>query len=288
MKLIALMPARNESWVIGLSLRVALRWCDEAVVLDHASTDKTPAILAEIAEEHPGRVTVLTEPDGTWREMAHRQRLLDAARGRGATHCALVDADEVLTGDLLAHVRPAIERLPAGNYLRTRMLAMWRGIDRYRDDRSVWSNRDDLALAFPVGPGIGWHAANGYDHHHREPYGVRPGGRMLQDPGGVMHLQFASWRRLRAKHIWYQMVERVRWPQKSVSLIRSVYSQALDEAGLVSRVAPSGWWNPYLELLSLLKLEHEPWHESECRRMLKEYGPEKFFGLNMFGVINGS
>jgi len=288
MKLIALMPARNESWAIGLSLRAALRWCDEAVVLDHASTDETLAIVVQIAAEHPGRVSVLCEPDGTWREMAHRQRLLDAARARGATHCAIVDADEVLTGNLLELARPAIERLPAGMYLRTRMLAMWRGIDRFRDDRSIWSNRDDLALAFPVTDNIAWHTNNGYDHHHREPYGLRPGGRMLQEPGGVMHLQFASWRRLVAKHSLYKMVERVRWPEKSVTFIDSTYSQALDEAALVTRTAPAAWWKPYADILPNLKLDHEPWQEAECRRLWAEHGAEYFAGLNLYGVQYGS
>lgn len=287
MKLIALMPARNESWVIGLSLRAALRYCDEAVVLEHASTDETPAILAEIAAEHPGCVTILSEPEGTWREMAHRQRLLNAACERGATHCAIVDADEVLTGDLLAHVRPVIERLPAGTYLRTRMLAMWRGIDAYRDDRSVWSNRDDLALAFPVGPAIGWHAANGYDHHHREPYGVRQRGIMLERDGGVMHLQFASWRRLVAKHALYKMVERIRWPEKPVFQIDAMYSQALNEAGFRTSPAPPQWWRQYKELLPHLHLDHIPWQEAECRRLWAEYGVEYFRGLNLFGVANG-
>jgi glycosyltransferase involved in cell wall biosynthesis len=287
MKLIALMPARNEAWTIGLSLRAALRWCDEAVVLNHASTDETPAILAEIAAEHPGRVEILTESDGTWREMSHRQRLLDAAHARGATHCAIVDADEVLTGNLLAHVRPAIERLPAGVYLRTRMLAMWRGTTVYRDDRSIWSNRDDLALAFPLTDGISWHDNNGYDHHHREPYGVRPGGRMLMEPGGVMHLQFASWRRLVAKHCIYKMVERIRWPEKSVTHIDSLYSQALDEDRLVTRTAPAGWWKPYADIIGHLRLDHVPWQEAECRRLWAEYGAEYFAGLNLYGVANG-
>ena len=41
MKLICLMPARNEDWIIGLSARAALMWCDELIVMDHASTDRT-------------------------------------------------------------------------------------------------------------------------------------------------------------------------------------------------------------------------------------------------------
>ncbi len=285
MKLIALMPARNEAWIIGLSLRVALRWCDEAVVLDHASTDETPAILAGIAEEHPGRVHILWESAPVWQEMAHRQRLLNEGRARGGTHFALVDADEVLTGDLLPVVRQRVESLRPGRYLRSRMFCMWRGTDQYRDDRSVWSNRTDLALAFADCPGLCWRADNGYDHHHREPYGVRLGGVFLNADGGVMHMQFASWRRLTAKHALYKMTERIRWPQKAVAEIDAMYNMALDESGLGLAAAPRGWWMPYRGLLPHLKLDHEPWQEAECRRLMELHGPEIFADLNLFEVV---
>ena len=96
------MPARNEAWCIGLSARVALLWCDELVILNHASTDETVDIVAELQREHPSRVHLISVPVDTWTEMEHRQMLLDRARMAGATHIAIVDADEILTGDLLS------------------------------------------------------------------------------------------------------------------------------------------------------------------------------------------
>lgn len=284
MKIIALMPCRNEAWIVGLSLRAALLWSDEAVVLDHASTDETPAILAEIAAEHPGRVDILTESDGTWREMAHRQRLLDAARARGATHCAIVDADELLTGDMLPVIRGAVESLAPNEYLRTRMFCMWRNPNQYRHDGSVWSNRRDLAAAFPVTPDLCWRTAAGYDHHHREPYGVRRGGVFLNAPGGIMHMQFADWRRLVAKHALYKITERLRWPDKPVAEIDRMYSQALDERGIGLAPAPAEWWAPYQPWLNYLDCNSEPWQDAEVRRLLALHGLEKFSGLNLYGV----
>ncbi|MDP9120530.1 MAG: glycosyltransferase family 2 protein, partial [Acidobacteriota bacterium] len=85
MKLVGLMTVRNEEWVLGLSLRAALRFVDEMVVLDHASTDGTAALVERIAAEHPGRVRSLREVDPVWREVAWRQRLLEAGRAAGAT-----------------------------------------------------------------------------------------------------------------------------------------------------------------------------------------------------------
>jgi hypothetical protein len=40
MKLIGLMPVRGEDWILGLSARAALMWCDELVILLHSCTDR--------------------------------------------------------------------------------------------------------------------------------------------------------------------------------------------------------------------------------------------------------
>src|SRR5215475_9209519 len=104
MKLTAIMPVRNEEWILGLSARVALEWCDELVVLNHCSFDRTHAILEEISRE-TGRVRFAAHNTSQWREMEHRQQLLDIARHYEATHIALIDADEVLCADSLPGIR---------------------------------------------------------------------------------------------------------------------------------------------------------------------------------------
>jgi hypothetical protein len=283
--LIGLMPARNEAWVIGLSARAALRWCDELILLLHACSDDTAAIVDQISAEHPGRVHVLIEPDPDWAEMAHRQRLLTAARGRSATHLALVDADEVLTGNLLTVIREWIEPLTQGAHIQVGMRCMWRSLDWYRSGVSVWSNRWDLALAFSDHPSLKWEKVNGYDHHHRQPFGSVLAKRAYALDGGVMHLQFANWRRLRAKHARYKMMERVKYPGKSIAAIERLYNQALDETRLQTMAAPASHWEPYADLMGHIDLDAEPWQESECRRLMREHGPETFAGLNLFDVV---
>src|SRR5690348_12957855 len=102
MKLIGLMPVRNEAWCLGLTLRVALMWCDEVVVFLHACTDRSFEIVREIREEAGvDRVALSVYSNPIWNEMLHRQWMLLQARDHGATHIAIIDADEILTGDLL-------------------------------------------------------------------------------------------------------------------------------------------------------------------------------------------
>jgi hypothetical protein len=283
MQLIALMPARNEAWIIGLSLRVAMRWCDSVVVLDHASTDGTAGLLDALKREFKSRLTVLREEDPAWSEMAHRQRLLDAGRAAGGTHFALVDADEVLTGNLLPGIRGMVSELGPGGYLQVGMQAMWRSLGAVRTDGRTWAGREDLVLAFADRVRIGWQSG-GYDHHHRHPHGSVPHRGLRNEHGGVMHLQWASWRRLVAKHARYKMMERLKYPEKNVREIDRMYSQALDERGLSIRPTPVEWWAPYKELMGYVDLSVEPWQETECKRLWVEHGSEAFRGLDLFGV----
>ena len=100
-----------------------------------------------------------------------------------------------------------------------------------------------------------------------------------------MHLQFADWRRLTAKHARYKMMERVKYPNKPVSEIDRMYSLALDEAGLQVADVPAEWWQGYEQIRQYIDLNAEPWQEQECKRLWMEHGAEAFHGLNLFGVV---
>lgn len=285
MKLIGIMPVRNEDWVLGLSLRAMLMWVDEVIVLNHASTDKTEQILAEVSAE-TDRVYVVEEREPVWREMEHRQKLLTAARQRGATHISILDADEVLIGERLPQIRTWIEGIGPGKLVKGPMRHCHRGIEKYRADDSVWCMGGYIvSIAFADSPGLCWQTMDGYDHHHREPFGARLGGTI--NVPAVMHLQFANWRRLTAKHALYKVTERIRWPQKPVSEIDRMYSMALDERNIGTQRIPPSWWKPYRPLMKHLKISEKrvPWQEAECRRLVKEHGATTFKGLNLFGVV---
>lgn len=283
----AILPVRNEDWVLGLSLRALLMWVDEAIVLNHASTDNTGEILETVNRESGGRVHVMHEANPVWREMDHRQRLLMAARKRGATHIVILDADEVLIGTVLPHIRGWVESLPKGTTLRGPMRHCHRGISHFRHDASIWCRGGyRVSIAFADAPQLGWAAVNGYDHHHREPMKSRMGGNIREDMESVMHLQFAHWRRLTAKHALYKMSERLKYPQKSVAEIDRMYSMALDETVLGTMPVPPSWWQPYRGIMHHLRIDQneEQWQERECKRLMKQHGQKAFSGLNLFGV----
>lgn len=281
--IVAMIMARNEEWILEASIIGARRFCDYIVVFDHASTDRTNEIAQSLAD------SVIREDSPVWLEMDYRQRMFDDAKRYKPSHVALVDADEIVTHNMVERYRAAVENLDGGQVGICPMVPVWGSLDKQRSgDGSVWS-RAWISLAVGFHPDLKWRARehDGYQHHAREPRGSsgrRELGRKFE--GGVMHLQFADKRRLTAKHAWYKMMEALRYPQKPRSMIDTQYSQALNEGGMKLADIPESWWDP--EIKSKIQLGLEPWHEAECKRLLSEYGAGAFSGLDLFGVVGGA
>ena len=303
MKIIVTMPVRNEAWVLGLSARAVLRWADEIVIGLHACTDRSAEIALDIDKEFPGRVTIREFPGETWTEMQHRQELLGTAWMRGATHIGIVDADEVLTANLVAGCREQFEKTPKGSILQPPWLCLRGGIDQYHA-AGVWSEQM-VSFGFVDEPDLHWSSKGraGYDFHHRHPMGryMAPLQPLRPQAGGVMHLQFVSGRRLRAKQALYKLTELLRWPgREPVHLVDERYNLAvygryhrptsadLDHVADTLRGVPAAWWDGYDDLMRHFHPREIPWQEAEVHRLLAEHGRQKFAGLDLFGLDSDS
>lgn len=308
------MPVRNEAWCLGLSLRVALMWCDEVLVLLHECTDGGASeAIVDGLEDGLRQRCWKRRINGEWDEMQHRQMLLERARERGATHVAMIDADEVLTGNLLPvnyfdnvpqaapgityeGIRGQCAILDSGTVLQLPGYNLRGSLTRYHAN-GIWGNRW-FSLAFKDDPALHW---AGDRFHAREPQGktLQPYRPIQQGQGGVMHLWGVSERRLRAKHALYVVTERLRWPKKSTEEIGNQYSLWRTPADSIPLYpaqrewhqpwtfadVPESWWEPYAHLMRYIDLEAEPWQEAECRRLVEEHGRERFTGLDLFGVV---
>lgn len=293
MKIAALCPVRNEEWCLSLTLRAMMDWVDFVVILDHASTDHTPQIIRDVAAEFPGRVHAYRDDNPIWQEMAHRNFILDEARKLGATHAVCVDADECLSGNLLGSIR---DMMPIGPVvLQLPWLCLARSVDRFYTAGSWFEN--DVSVGFEALPRFSWSSARrgGYDFHRRHPILDGDPNRAYSmynplDPkaAGLMHLQFVSERRLRAKQALYKLTEQVRWPGRTpIAKLNEMYGRAIyesDPATIATESCPESWWAPYAHLMKYLDVDAEPWQEATCRSMLAEHGRDKFTGLDLFGV----
>lgn len=299
MKIVAIMPVRNEAWVLGFSLRALLRIADHVVVLLHNCTDESRAITSKVGREHPGRVTFLDRNDsGVWQEMDNRQELLDLVRELKGTHVLTIDADEAVTANLIPSMRSSehatgiIEAMPAGHNLQIPWIQCRGGsIERFIIS-GQWAQQD-VSIGFVDHSTYHWKAQrDGYQHHHRAPMGMpelphRPLGPaflnrwQVPDVGGLLHLQMVSERRLRAKQALYVMNERLRWPEREMP----DYAGTVNAPGHVLGYCPPQWWDGYNDILKYLHVDAEPWQSGECLRLWELHGAKTFKGLDLFGVV---
>lgn len=284
-RLTFVMPVRNEEWSVEAAIRAAMKWCDSGVVLNHNSTDQTPGILARLREEYQDKLHVIQSNDADWNEMYHRQNLLTTARSVfQPTHVAMIDADEIITGNLIPYIRKYIFDLAPRQCLTVKMFANWRALGQYRDDGSVWS-RVKLSLAFADHPDLHWDDRNGYHFHHRHPFHSVSVDGKVTEPGGVMHLQWVQWERMIAKHRLYKLTEVRRWPgREPIDKVEQRYNQASSEEGLQTKKIPAEYWRAHHgDVVPYIRASVPPWQNFECQKILQKDGVEPYRGLSMFG-----
>src|SRR4051812_40934853 len=115
MRIIALMPVRNEQWVLPHSLAALAGFCDVVIVSDQNSIDDS----VRICRQFP-KVSVIENSDSRVCEAA-RWQLLDAARDfDGPNLLWWVDADELISPAVAAaSLKTVWEELRPGTVVET-------------------------------------------------------------------------------------------------------------------------------------------------------------------------
>ncbi|MFT3783341.1 MAG: FkbM family methyltransferase [Nibricoccus sp.] len=282
-KIVGLVPGRNEASRLPFCLRALARFTDAIVYLDDASEDNSIKVVEALAAEC--RVEKILRKDKWYLdEPGDRNKLLAAGRGIGGTHFVAVDADEAFTANFADndYLRKLILALLPGDQIEMNWIQLWRSVDQYRFDSSVWTwnykgviFRDDGNCSH----------SSAFVHTPRVPGNLS--GRVYRIPGynhGLMHFQFINWRNLLVKQAWYRCLEHVRNPQKPVNAINERYAPSKDETKLGLRAAPASWLAGY-EFFDLTPFnEPEWWREKQVRAWFKEYGKEHFKDLDIWDI----
>ena len=227
-KVIALVPVRNEAWVLEHSLACWSGFCDVVIVSDQSSTDRS----RDICRRFP-KVVLLesTEAQTVGRlPQQARWRLLDAARqydGNNLLWCT--DADE-LTPPTLARkfLEKHADELTPRRVVECRFYNVWDGFASYRQDLSVYGPQwkpmgfvDDRHVDYPRSPDLR------PLHEPRMPIDTDDAALKAEELP-VLHLQFAIWNRNQMKQAWYRCIE---WLDRRTSAahINATYSVTLPE-----------------------------------------------------------
>ena len=280
MKVIALLPIRNEAWVLEHALACLSAFCDVVIISDQGSTDGSQAICRRFP-----KVVLLDAPPGDGVDrlpQRARWRLLDAARGYdGHNLLWCTDADELVSPSLArAFLDGFREQLTPPRAISARYIHLWKSLSLFRHDWSQYGPAwkvvawvDDRRVDYPRDPDVR------PLHEPRTPMDDDPHVLRAENVP-ILHLQFAMWRRNQMKQAWYRAVE---WldGRRTAGDINGQY--AITMSPLFARTAPLP--PDWLDGLTLpaASVDDEPgWHDAEMLRLFDDRGIEFFEPLEIW------
>ncbi|NTW98827.1 MAG: glycosyltransferase, partial [Geobacteraceae bacterium] len=283
LKIVGLVPARNEKHIISQCLRALSLFTDAIVYLDDASTDETLHIVESLANEcHIERIIRKTE----WHrdEPGDRNAMLKAGREIGGTHFIVIDADEMLTSNLAIGnmIKAEILKLQPGDRLALNWIQLWRSVDQYRFDQSVWTwNYKEIIFC---DDGVCSYSSD-FIHTPRVPESLHGQTYRLEGyDAGLLHFQFVNWSNLLLKQAWYRCLERIREPGKPVSEINKRYAPSKDETDLGLKPVPVNWFDSYSFFDPAAYDQLDVWRKDQVLGWFRQYGREHFAGLDIWDV----
>ena len=276
MKIIGLVPVRNEAWVLPHSLASLSGFCDVVIVSDQRSDDQS----REICRTFP-KVQLLESSECRISTQV-RWHLLDAARGYdGCNLLWCTDADELVAPRAARDFFDAQkDELRPGTVIACMYLHLWNSADRYRqydwrygphfkqlalvDDRRMDYDRSRLLSI----------------HEPRVPLDGASGTLRAADVR-VLHLQWLLAERTQMRQAWYRCRE---WLDgKGAAAINETYAGTLPDPRARTAELPAAW----AEGLTFpdLAIDREPsWNERDILGWFEQHTPEFFEPLEIWHI----
>ena len=292
MKVIALLPFRNEEWCLPSYLHNTTKIVDEIIAIDDGSIDNSVKILEDAGAKVYSSEKLIKFNSG-WSEGSIRAELLKLGREAGGTHFVCLDADETFTNPLVENFQELLPQLKPGEKMSLQWLALWKSYSSYRHDATVWSNnwKDFVVCDEP---------SLSYNHNQHMHVGRTPASvsdvnneswrRLENEHGAVMHFQFSAYNNFQLKQCWLRCSELIQEPYNSQG-INIKYSITLLEQNVGLEEMPKSWYDKIV----LPKVENfDPeWKDSSFVRAdllpgiykyFEDYGVEFFENLNIWHV----
>lgn len=273
---IALLPVKNEEWILDQCLSTLSEICDVIFVADQSSTDNTTEVVCKYKK------CILIKNENFFHDNSIRWKLLDLARSAylGTNVIFNIDADEIISANILNEFN-VIEELAPGQSMLMQWINLWGSSVTFRDDCSVWSNsykhfifKDDKKHSFNKDIVLN-------DHTGRIPFEYSKN-FVIQNSLKILHYQFLDLKRMKSKQRFYRATELVRGLNPHLINQKYIYTRDLNNVGL-SKIKDEwikGWRN-----LSFLQFECGKdwfWYDDELLRLLHSYGGNFFRYLDIW------
>lgn len=279
-KIIALLPVKNESWILDTYLKSMSCVADEIILLDDGSTDSSISIARnyEKVKIFFSRDFVKNPSSTDFSEL--RQCLLNLGRDAGGTHFIWLDADEIFSSNFIPTAREKILKLQPGEKLMLSWVNLWKSTDVYVADNSVWAksykdfivcDKDDIFFK------------KRFIHEDRTPGSNDTAVHLPEESGVVLHFNFVNWEKTQLKQALYRCME-LCGGEKSVRRINLNYEFTFEEPTMVLKKVPPVWTEGIHEKdFSLCDITKE-WRYSKLLELFDTHTILFFEGLEIWHI----
>lgn len=273
MKIIALIPTKNEAWILESCLTNVSGWADVIIVADQMSTDGTREICARFP-----KVELIDNPREGHSNMV-RWDLLDAARKHeGYNLIVCIDADEIAAPGTLFQ-SAVFDTYQPGQAFELPWLQLWKTTDQYRTDNG-WGNFtkqtafvDDRIMDYDRQFVLN-------DHTARIPHSSLP--LITLEDVALLHCEFIPFARVQFKQAWYRCNELIAG-LRSVRRINNTYRQTLDSETVRTAPVPARLVEGTTFAKSLASAL-PAWHRYQILDWFDERGIEFFEPLEIWHI----
>jgi len=273
MKIVALLPIKNEAAILRQSLTNIELWADSIIVADQASTDESREICKEFS-----KVTIIENP---YEGHSNRVRwlLLDEARKIPDQKLIVcIDADEVFPAGLF--VKEILSKdLRPGDAYSAPWIQLWQSPYKY-NATGVWKNSYKPCAFVDNGVMDYERVMVLNDHTSRIPSFPHQNLFQLETP--LLHFQFVDWERTQWKQAWYRCNELIA-RRTGAMRINHKYSSTLSPAGQLSDTPPE-WLVRVTTLFDSIGDQSNLWHRQQILVWFKEYGIIFFESLQIWHI----
>lgn len=276
MKIIALLPVKNEAVMLPSYLSSVTRIADEIIALDDHSSDNSIELLTAAG----AKVVASPFPKDEPLNMGKRRLwLLQEGRKNGGTHFIYLDADETFSGNFIENAKKIIRQLKPGQKLSLRWVHLWKDSVHYLNDTAspfgkAWKDFivcDDGKMGFE----------ERFLSEARTPGHNNDVRKIPEDSGVVLHWQFARWKQTQYKQALYRCIELLEG-SRSARRINHTYGVTLDRTELKRMPLPAQWLTEVqVPDMTTSEINH---YKERLIQLFKEHGIEKFEPLEIWHI----
>lgn len=279
MKLITLIPFKNECAMLPTAISSVKTISDEIIAINDNSNDGSDILAKNLGVKVYNNNDLI---DYGWPELNIRKKLLNLGRDHNGTHFICLDADEAISSNFKNNL-DILSILKPGDKLLFQWLAMWKSFFEYKNDSSIWSNNFKDFLFYDNGkldfPNIWMHTPrtpgeNRIDNNYK----------ISIDKGAVLHFQFSNWECFQIKQCWYRCSELIMNNGNNINSINEKYKITLEDKNTkLSKLDHNLFYDIILPNDDEIRVQSN-WRLEQIKNWFIKYGINFFNKLDIWHV----